>query len=228
MPAVTSAIVALGGLGLSAAQAITANKKMGIAQKASQKASEYLNGIKEQNQFKAVQVPTLGFDLAQQASAQRDTQELKVIQGVGAEAAIGGVGQVAQAGVQEDLQLASTAQNAQYERNLQEANAGQGIEGRRAEREFNIGMGAKQDAELRRAEAQSRKTQAINGIVSSAGSAIKAGSKLAPLYSIKDPTKRAQAKADFLYDQNKSAGLGGISAETIASVLKLLQGKGEE
>ena len=225
MPAVTTAIVALGGLGLSAAQAIKANKDMGIAQKASQKASNDLKNIKEQNQFKAVQVPTLGFDLAQQASAQRDVQALNAIQGAGAEAVIGGVGQVAQAGVNEDLQLATTAQNAQYERDLQQANAGQGIEGRRAEREFNIGMGAKQDAELKRAEAQSRKTQAIEGMVSSAGSALKSSSELVPLYSEKDPTKRAKAKADFLSNKNKSAGLGGISPETLAGLLKLLQGK---
>jgi hypothetical protein len=172
MAAVTSTIVALGGLGLSAAQAIKANKDMKIASKASQDASNQLKSIKEQNAFKNVQVPTLGFDLAQEAGAQRDAQALNAIQGAGAAGVIGGVGQLAQVGLQGDLQLAASAQDAQYNRDLQQANAEQGIEARRGEREFNIGMGEKQDAELRRAQAQSRKTAAINSMATSAGSAL--------------------------------------------------------
>ena len=172
MAAVTSTIVALGGLGLSAAQAIKANKDMKIASKASQDASTQLKGIKEQNAFKNVQVPTLGFDLAQEAGAQRDAQALSAIQGAGAAGVIGGVGQLAQVGQQGDLELAASAQEAQYNRDLQQANAEQGIEARRGEREFNIGMGEKQDAELRRAEAAKRRTAAINSMAKSAGSAL--------------------------------------------------------
>jgi hypothetical protein len=182
MPAVTSTIVALGGLGLSAAQAIKANKDMGVAQKASLKASQDLKNIKEQNQFKAVQVPTLGFDLAQQASAQRDAQALSAIQGSGAEAVIGGVGQLAQVNSAENLKLAADAQDAQYQRDLQQANAGQNIEARRQEREFNIGMGAKLDAEAQRTEAANNKTAAINSMFSTAGTALSEGSKLVDLY----------------------------------------------
>lgn len=172
MAAVTSTIVALGGLGLSAAQAIKANKDMKIAGKASQDASKQLRSIKEQNAFKNVQVPTLGFDLAQEAGAQRDAQALNAIQGAGAAGVIGGVGQLAQVGQQGDLALAASAQEAQYNRDLQQANAGQGIEARRGEREFNIGMGEKQDAESQRAQAQLRKTAAINSMAKSAGSAL--------------------------------------------------------
>lgn len=182
MAAVTSTIVAVGGLGLSAAQAVKANKDMKLAGKASEKASAELKGIKEQNAFKNVQVPTLGFELAQQAGAQRDAQALSAIQGAGAAGVIGGVGQLAQAGLQGDLALAASAQDAQYNRDLQQANAGQGIEARRGEREFNIGMGAKQDAELQRAQAQERKTAAIEGMVSSAGSALTSASGMVDLY----------------------------------------------
>ena len=185
MAAVTSTIVALGGLGLSAAQAIKANKEMKLAGKASEKASAELKGIKEQNAFKNVQVPTLGFDLAQQAGAQRDAQALSAIQGAGAAAVIGGVGQLAQAGLQQDLALSASAQEAQYNRDLQQANAGQGIEARRGEREFNIGMGAKQDAEIQRSEAAARKTAAIEGMVSSAGSALTSVGGMVDLYKTK-------------------------------------------
>ena len=178
MAAVTSTIVALGGLGLSAAQAIKANKDMKIAGKASQDASKQLRGIKEQNAFKNVQVPTLGFDLAQQAGAQRDAQALSAIQGAGAAGVIGGVGQLAQVGLQGDLALAASAQEAQYNRDLQQANAGQGIEARRGEREFNIGMGEKMDAEAQRADAAARKTAAINSMAKSAGSALTSASQI--------------------------------------------------
>jgi hypothetical protein len=178
MAAVTSTVVALGGLGLSAAQAIKANKDMKIAGKASQDASKQLRGIKEQNAFKNVQVPTLGFELAQQSGAQRDISELNAIQQSGAAGVIGAVGQVAQVGAEQDLKLAAAAQDAQYNRDLQEANAGQGIEARRGEREFNIGMGEKQDAEAQRAEAQLRKTAAINSMGKAAGSALTSASKI--------------------------------------------------
>ena len=117
-------------------------------------------------------MPTLGFDLAQEAGAQRDAQALSAIQGAGAAGVIGGVGQLAQVGQQGDLELAASAQEAQYNRDLQQANAGQGIEARRAEREYGIGMGEKQDAELRRAEAAKRRTAAINSMSKSAGSAL--------------------------------------------------------
>ena len=145
---------------------------MKIAGKASQDASAQLKGIKEQNAFKNVQVPTLGFDLAQQAGAQRDAQALSAIQGAGAAGVIGGVGQLAQVGLQGDLALAASAQEAQYNRDLQQANAGQGIEARRGEREFNIGMGEKMDAEAQRADAAARKTAAINSMSQSAGLAL--------------------------------------------------------
>ena len=219
MAAVTSTIVAVGGLGLSAAQAVKANKDMKLAGKASEKASAELKGIKEQNAFKNVQVPTLGFELAQQAGAQRDAQALSAIQGAGAAGVIGGVGQLAQAGLQGDLVLAASAQDAQYNRDLQQANAGQGIEARRGEREFNIGMGAKQDAELQRAQAQARKTAAIEGMVKSAGSALTSASGLIDLYKTKkagaldtgvldtdglgNPFKKAELGLDWRDPQNK-------------------------
>ena len=172
MAAVTSTIVALGGLGLSAAQAIKANKDMKIAGKASQDASNQLKGIKEQNAFKNVQVPTLGFDLAQQAGAQSDAQALSTIESAGAAGVIGATGQLAQVGLKRDLELAASAEKAQYSRDLEQANAEQGIEARRGEREFGIGMGEKKDAELRRAEAAKRRTAAINSMAASAGSAL--------------------------------------------------------
>ena len=66
-----------------------------------------------------------------------------------------------------------------------QAEAGQGIESRRSVREFNIGMGEKADAELRRTQAELNRNAAIQGMFGFAGSALKSASKIAPLYGKK-------------------------------------------
>ena len=84
MAAVTSTLVALGGVGLSAAQAIKANKDMRQAARASDLSKQQLKQIKETNPFKAVQTPMLGFELAQQQQSQREAQMVGALQGTGA------------------------------------------------------------------------------------------------------------------------------------------------
>ena len=97
-----------------------------------------MRAVKEENVMKQVQVPTLGYDLAQQGQAQRDVSAISALQGAGAAGVIGGIGKVAQAGAATDLQLAAQAERAQSQRDMAVAQAGQGIEGRRAQREFGI------------------------------------------------------------------------------------------
>ena len=98
MAAVTGAAISVAGLGMSAAQAIKANKDMKTAANAAQVAKDDLAKISETNAFKQVQVPTLGFNLAQQSQAQRSASALSAVQSAGAEGVIGGVGQIMQAG----------------------------------------------------------------------------------------------------------------------------------
>lgn len=188
MAAVTSTIVALGGLGLSAAQAIKANKDMKTASQAAEKAAGELKNIKEFNAFKQVQVPTLGFNMAQESKAQGTTQALQALQGAGAEGVIGGVGNVVQAGNEQDLQLAAQAQQAQYARDMAQAEAEQGIQGRKQEREYLIGTNALQSAQMQRATAEERRNSAISGMFESAGAAALGASELIPLYKNKGAT----------------------------------------
>jgi hypothetical protein len=183
MAAVTGTIVALGGLGVSAVQAVKQNKEMKKASEASKQASTALRSIKEQNAFKQLQVPTLGTELAQQSGAQREAQAMNMLQGAGAEGVIGGVGQLAMGNT--DLQNAARLDDLKFQRDSMEAEAGQGIESRRSVREFNIGMGEKADAELRRAEAEANKNAAIGNMFGFAGSALESASKIAPLYGKK-------------------------------------------
>jgi hypothetical protein len=181
MAAVTGTIVALGGLGLSAAQAIKANKDMKTASQAAEKAAGELKNIKEFNAFKQVQVPTLGFDLAQQSKAQATTQAVEAAKAAGAEgvAALGGI---LEAGFKQDLDLAAQAGQAQYQRDMAQAEAEQGIQARKQEREFMIGSNELQSAQMQRAAAEERKNAAIEGMFSSAGGALTSAAGAVPLY----------------------------------------------
>ena len=186
MAAVTGTIVALGGLGLSAAQAIKANKDMKQASQAAAKAAGELKNIKEFNAFKQVQVPTLGFDLAQQSQAQATTQAMQSLQGAGAEGVIGGVGNVLQAGNEQALNLAAQAGQAQYQRDMAQAEAEQGIQARKQERELMIGLNEMQSAQMQRTAAEENRNSAIEGMFSSAGTALTSGSKALDLYKNKN------------------------------------------
>jgi hypothetical protein len=191
MAAVTGTIVALGGLGLSAAQAIKANKDMKTASQAAQKAAGELKNIKEFNAFKQVQVPTLGFDLAQQSQAQATTQAMQSLQGAGAEGVIGGVGNVLQATNEQALNLAAQAGQAQFQRDMSQAEAEQGIQARKQEREYMIGQNALQSAQMQRASAEEKRNSAIGGMFESAGAAALGASELIPLYKQNQYAKNA-------------------------------------
>ena len=203
MAAVTGTIVALGGLGVSAAQAIGQGKAMKKAEAASLKASQDLKAINEQNAFKQLQVPTLGTQLAQQSQAQREAQAVNMLQGAGAEGVIGGVGQLAMAGGQTDLQNAANLDQMKFERDAMQAQAQQGINSRKQQRDFEIGFGEKQDAEMRRAQAEANRNAAIEGAVGFAGSALTSASKLVPLYK---ETKGLRTQAKDLMASGNTEG----------------------
>jgi hypothetical protein len=210
MAAVTGTIVALGGLGLSAAQAIKANKDMKTASQAAQKAAGELKNIKEFNAFKQVQVPTLGFDLAQQSQAQATTQAMQSLQGAGAEGVIGGVGNVLQAGNEQALNLAAQAGQAQYQRDMAQAEAEQGIQGRKAERDFYAGMNELQSAQMERSAAEDRKNAAIEGMFSAAGTALTSGASGINLYKQQKYAKNANWTTDTVTNPYVSTEMSSI------------------
>ena len=171
MAAVTGAAIAVAGLGMSAAQAIKSSKDMKTAANA-------LAKISETNAFKQVQVPTLGLNLAQQSQAQRSASALSAVQSAGAEGVIGGVGQIMQAGNEQDLQLAAQADEAKFKRDAMQADAQTGINARKQEREFLIGSQEVQSENMKRAQAETNRNAAIEGMFASAGAAVTAGSKI--------------------------------------------------
>ena len=182
MAAVTSTLVALGGVGLGAAQAIKANKDMKQASAAGDLAKQQLKQIKETNPFKAVQTPMLGFELAQQQQSQREAQLVGALEGTGAEGIIGGIGQVAQAGNEQDLQLAAQANQIQFQRDMAQAEAQQGIEARKAERDWMTGIAEVQMENMKRAEASANRNAAIEGAFGSLGTAALGIDQMIDLY----------------------------------------------
>lgn len=178
MAAVTGAAIAVAGLGMSAAQAIKSSKDMKTADNAAKAARNDLAKISETNAFKQVQVPTLGFNLAQQSQAQRSASALSAVQSAGAEGVIGGVGQIMQAGNEQDLQLAAQADEAKFKRDAMQADAEMGISARKQERDFMIGTNEVFSQEARRSQAETNRNAAIAGMFESAGAAVKAGSKI--------------------------------------------------
>lgn len=192
MAAVTSTLVALGGVGLSAAQAIKANKDMKKAASQYELANKNLKAIKETNQFKGVQVPRLGFELAQQGQDQQTQQAIAALQGTGAEGIIGGIGQLVGAGNEAYLQQAAQANQTQFQRDMAQAEAGQGIEARRAEREYNIGANEAMDASIRRSEAEANRNAAIGSAFGALGTAAEGIDGMINLYKNKDLGANAQ------------------------------------
>jgi ribosomal protein S13 len=214
MAAVTSTLVALGGVGLSAAQAIKANKDMKQAASASDLAKQQLKQIKETNPFKAVQTPMLGFELAQQQQSQREAQLVGALEGAGAEGIIGGIGQVAQAGNEQDLQLAAQANQAQFGRDMAQAEAQQGIEARKAERDFTAGIGEIQEQNMRRAEATANRNAAIEGALSSLGTAALGIDKMIDLYRTpKNKSAEVQKAFNSFQDAQSKIPAGALTKQ---------------
>jgi hypothetical protein len=169
---------ALAGVGMSIGQAAKAKKQAKAAGQAAAAASQQMKGIKEQNMFAQVQVPTLGFEMAQQGIDRSTQAALGAVQGAGAEGVIGGVGQIMGATSEAEMGLAAQAGEAKLQRDMAQAEAGYGIESRRAEREADIYSTELSGAQAAKTAAENARTEAISGAVGSLGSAAGSFGKL--------------------------------------------------
>ena len=176
MAVATTAIIAggtaLAGMGMNIGQAVKANKQAKAAGQAATAASQQLKGIKEQNAFAQVQVPTLGFEMAQQGIDRSTQAALGAVQGAGAEGVIGGVGQIMGATGEAEMGLAAQAGEAKLQRDMAQAGAGADIEKRRAEREESIYTDELTGAQQAKSAAETARTEAISGAIGSLGGAV--------------------------------------------------------
>lgn len=167
MAAATTTIVALGGLGLSAAQYAQANKKQKEAQKAAQQFTNELKNISRINNYKALGVPTLGYDLAKESQAQSTVASLDALKSMGAEGA-GLVPRVQQQNLEQDLALAAKMEQAQNRRDMLVMQEQSAIDKEITDRNADILTAQATGAQQAAADAQTQKTKAIEGMVGSA------------------------------------------------------------
>jgi hypothetical protein len=194
------------------------------ATQASNLAKQQLKQIKETNPFKALQVPTLGLEMAQQQQSQREAQMVGALQGTGAEGVLGGIGQLAAAGNEQDMALAAQANQAQYNRDTAQAEAELGIGARQAEREFKVGLGEVQEENAKLAQAKQDRNAAITGALGFAGNMASNLDDMIGLY--KKQGNQAQQSFNALTANTKyTAPNGPLTKEQQAAYgLSILQG----
>lgn len=181
MPVATTAIIAggtaLAGMGMNIGQAVKANKQAKAAGQAAAAAAQQMKGIKEQNMFAQVQVPTLGFEMAQQG-IDRSTRTALDAVGGSIEGTIGAVGNIVGASGEAEMGLAAQAGEAKLQRDMAQAGAGADIEARRGVREANMYQDEITGARAKQTEAETAKAEAIAGAVGSLGTAAGSFGKL--------------------------------------------------
>jgi len=195
--AVISAGVALAGVGLSVNQAVQADKERKRAQQSAAAAANRMKNIKEENAFKDIEMPTLGFELAQQSADRAMMSGIQSVQGAGAEAVIGALPGMMQVGSEQQLQLAAQANEAQMGLDLQKAQAQQMANARNTMAERDFVTMQLEGAQGAAAQAQENIYAGISGAVQGLGTAVGYAGEAVPLYQQKRaatlPVSEAQA-----------------------------------
>jgi hypothetical protein len=163
MAAITSTIIAGVGVAANAVQAYKSYQDKKDADEAAAKATRELKALTEKNELAGVQVPRMGYDLAQQNLAQQQQSQLSALQGAGMEALLGGVPQLAQVGSEQGLKIGAELQDAEYERDMAVAANAQGIEGRRVARLADLENSRLQGAQAASAQSSMNMQNAIAG-----------------------------------------------------------------
>ena len=196
MAAVTAAIAAgttLAGMGINVAQLVKQNKLQQQASQAAEGIANKLGDMQMGNAYEGLQVPTMGYDLAQQGLDRQTMAALQTAQGAGAEGVIGGVGRINEAANEQELKLMAGLQEAEFNRDKLRAQGQQytdavNLENARELEKLRL-TGAQQAAE----RAALNKQQAIKGLVSGAVSGLGYADALTPLYKKVSANKQDNA-----------------------------------
>lgn len=195
--AVISAGVALAGVGMSVNQAVQADKERKRAQQSATAAANRMKNIKEENAFKNIEMPTLGFELAQQSSDRALMSGIQSVQGAGAEAVIGALPGMMQVGSEQQLQLAAQANEAQMGLEMAKAEAQQGANMRNTLGQREFLQTQIEGARTAQAQAQVNMNAGITGAVQGLGSAVDIYGKGLEAYKLQKstelPVNQAQA-----------------------------------
>lgn len=187
MAAITTAIaagVSLAGIGLSAKQLVDQNKLMNDAKGAAQAAGAKLDRMKLENAYADMQVPALGYELAQQGLDRQTMAALQTAQGAGAEGVLGGVGRINEAANEQELQMMAQLQQDELNRDKMVAEGQMYSDAINLKNARELEASRLAGAQEAMKQAQLNKQQAIQGMVGSGVSALGyLGSEdLIPLY----------------------------------------------
>jgi hypothetical protein len=235
MPAGTTAILAgaaaLAGTGMSLAQMQEAKRQKKDALMAASAAANAFKNIKEGNAYAGVQVPTMGYELAQQGIDRAAMSALSAAQGAGVEGVIGAAPGIVGGTASASLEQQAGLQEAEYNRNLAQAQAEQGIQARKAAREEDLynaqlmgSQGAAQQAEINR-------QKAIASAVESGTQALSSFGELIPLYFGKDKNKATSTNTGGSFLQTLNAipvNQIDFTGSPIAQAGKYYDSKGNE
>jgi len=180
MAAITSTIMAAGGLALSAAQMVKANKDQKAAQSAANLAAATIKSTKQQNAFKAMQAPDVA-SLAQQSNLQSQAQSVQALQEMGPEGAamIAGIDMNARQG---NLEAASQQGQVNFQRDQMQAQAQQNVNRDKYLTDTNMEMQRLQGAQQEDVNAQANKNAAITGMFTGLGGIASGLGEAMPLY----------------------------------------------
>jgi hypothetical protein len=171
MAATTSLIIAGASAAAKGAQAIAANKRRKEADFSAKSAAAKLRGISETDYSAGLQVPTMGYDLAQEGVQQQVATGVQALQDTGAAGVIGGLPTLTEQSNRANLELGADLQNQEYQRDLMRAQTRQSIEGRKNEREYDIASGELMGAQA----ASSENRQIVNQSVGDMFGALSTG-----------------------------------------------------
>ena len=208
--AVISAGVALAGVGLSVNQAVQADKERKRASASATAAANRMKNIKEENAFKDVELPTLGFELAQQSADRAMMSGVQSVQGAGAEAVIGALPGMMQVGSEQQLQLAAQANEAQMGLDLQKAQAQQMANARNTMSEREFVQSQLEGARTAEAQARADINAGITGAVQSAGTAVDIAGKGVEAYKLQKAGKQTGPYTRPTIPQYRTAANQGI------------------
>lgn len=171
MPASTALIIAGASATAKAGQAISANKRRKEADFAAKNAAAKLRGISETDFSAGLQVPTMGYDLAQEGVQQQVATGVQALQDTGAAGVIGGLPTLTEQSNRANLELGADLQNQEYQRDLFRAESRQNQDMRRVQRETGIAASELEGAQL----AASENRQIINDAITGGIGALQAG-----------------------------------------------------
>lgn len=156
--------VALGTAALSAYQMIQGAQQERMANQAAESSARAIAQLKNVNQLKGLQVPTLGTELAQQNIQQQQQQNVQALKEQGPAGVLGGLPAVAEATRKENLGLAAQANEMQYQRDLAVAQQEQQVQNQNIDRQAQLESMRLQGAQQGAAQGRQNFMAGLGGI----------------------------------------------------------------